>query len=516
MIMLKNVVRKNSYYDSATLMLVSSKVAQQVRGSKNIAVLMSTEMNKELMRGAGLLNEDGEAAAPNDLIFAVRSDTVEEIEAAIASAVEILEKKNTERASRNEGRNYKTTQEALSALGGADIAVISLPGAFAHFEAKRLLNAGVNILMFSDNVSLENENMLKDLALEKNLLMMGPDCGTAVINGVGLGFSNKVKPGCVGIVAASGTGLQEVMTLVSNFGGGISQALGTGGRDVKEEVGGKMMLHCIDMLEADPRTEIIVIVSKPPAPSVTAKLSERIKKLSKPVVACLLGDTSNLLGDTRCYVAHTLTETAQICLDLVVGKGATIPSRGDENEVVRKVKEGLSGSQKYIRGLYCGGTLSYETQLIIRNALGAVYSNAPLNYDFKLHDSQFSREHTVLDLGEDEFTVGQPHPMIEHSLRRERLLREALDPSVAVIALDIYIGYGSHDEAGKLLAEHVTEARELLAREGRSVGFFARICGSFEDYQGYETQKEILEAAGITVFETNEQCARAAVAVVSQ
>ncbi len=514
--MLKNVVRKNSYYDSATLMLVSSKVAQQVRGSKNIAVLMATEMNKELMRGAGLLNEDGEAAAPNDLIFAVRSDTVEEIEAAIASAVEILEKKNTERASRNEGRNYKTTQEALSALGGADIAVISLPGAFAHFEAKRLLNAGVNILMFSDNVSLENENMLKDLALEKNLLMMGPDCGTAVINGVGLGFSNKVKPGCVGIVAASGTGLQEVMTLVSNFGGGISQALGTGGRDVKEEVGGKMMLHCIDMLEADPRTEIIVIVSKPPAPSVTAKLSERIKKLSKPVVACLLGDTSNLLGDTRCYVAHTLTETAQICLDLVVGKGATIPSRGDENEVVRKVKEGLSGSQKYIRGLYCGGTLSYETQLIIRNALGAVYSNAPLNYDFKLHDSQFSREHTVLDLGEDEFTVGQPHPMIEPSLRRERLLREALDPSVAVIALDIYIGYGSHDEAGKLLAEHVTEARELLAREGRSVGFFARICGSFEDYQGYETQKEILEAAGITVFETNEQCARAAVAVVSQ
>ena len=193
------------------------------------------------------------------------------------------------------------------------------------------------------------------------------------------------------------------------------------------------------MLEADPRTKIIAIVSKPPAPSVTAKLSERIKKLSKPVVACLLGDTSNLLGDTDCYVAHTLTETAQICLDLVVGKSAIIPSRSDENEVIRKVKGGLSGSQKYIRGLYCGGTLSYETQLIIRNKLGAVYSNAPLNYDFKLHDSQFSREHTVLDLGDDEFTVGQPHPMIEPSLRRERLLQEALDPCVAVIALDIEI-----------------------------------------------------------------------------
>ena len=514
--MLRNVVRKNSYYDSATLMLVSSKVAQRVGGSKNIAVLMATEMNKELMRGAGLLNADGEAAAPNDLIFAVQTETEEEIEAAIAAAVEILEKKNTEKASRNEGRSYKTTQEALGVLGGADIAVISLPGAFAHFEAKRLLNAGVNVLLFSDNVSLEHENMLKDLALEKKLLMMGPDCGTAVINGVGLGFSNKVKPGGVGIVAASGTGLQEVMTLVSNFGGGISQALGTGGRDVKAEVGGKMMLHCIDMLEADPQTKVIAIVSKPPAPSVTAKLRERIKKLSKPVVACLLGDTSNVLGDTDCHVAHTLTETAQICLDLVAGKDATIPCRVDEYEVVREVKKGLSESQKYIRGLYCGGTLSYETQLIIRNKLGAVYSNAPLNYEFKLDDSRFSREHTILDLGDDEFTVGQPHPMIEPSLRRERLLQEALDPSVAVIALDIEIGYGSHDEAGKLLAEEVTEARALLASEGRSVGFFATICGSYEDYQGYDKQKDILEAAGIIVFETNEQCARAALAVVSQ
>ncbi len=514
--MLKNVIKKNSYYDSATLMLVTSKVAQQVGGSKNLAVLMATEMNKELMRGSGLLNEDGEAAAPNDLIFAVQAETVEEIEAAIATAVEILEKRNTEKVSRNKGRIYKTTLEALSALGGADIAVISLPGAFAHIEAKRLLNEGVNILMFSDNVSIENENMLKDLALEKKLLMMGPDCGTAVINGVGLGFSNKVKPGGVGIVAASGTGMQEVMTLVSNFGGGISQALGTGGRDVKDEIGGKMMLHCIDMLEADPQTKVIAIISKPPASSVIAKLCERIKTLSKPVVACLLGDTSSLLGETGCHQAHTLAEAAQICLDLVVGKDAVIPSRDDENEVIGKVKSGLNESQKYIRGLYCGGTLSYETQLIICEELGAVFSNAPLNHDFKLPDSQVSREHTVLDLGDDEFTVGQPHPMIEPSLRRERLLQEALDPSVAVIVLDIEIGYGSHDEAGKILAENVTEATELLAKEGRTVGFFATICGSYYDYQGYDTQKEILESAGITVFETNEQCARAAVAVISQ
>lgn len=513
--MLKNVIKKNSYYDSATLMLLTSKVAPSVGGSKNVAVMMATEMNKELMRGSGLLSDEGEAASPNDLIFAVRAEDEAAADAAIAMAQDILEKKNSAKAAAGDTeRVYKTTEEALEGMGGADVAVVSLPGAFAHIEVKRLLKNDVNVLLFSDNVSLEHEIALKDLAIERGLLMMGPDCGTAVVNGVGLGFSNKVKRGPVGIVAASGTGMQEVMTLVSNFGSGVSQALGTGGRDVKDAVGGRMMLHCLDMLEADPNTKVIAIIAKPPAPSVVAKLNERIKTLTKPVVACLLGDTSNLLGDSGCVQAHTLTQAAARCLELA-GVDATIPAREDADKVVADLKAQLAPSQRYMRGLYCGGTLSYETQLVLRDRVGEVWSNAPLDHDFKLADSAVSQKNTVLDLGDDEFTVGKPHPMIQPSLRHDRLIAEALDPEVAVIALDIEIGYGSNDEAGQILADEVTEARELLAKEGRTVGFFATICGSYEDYQGYETQKAILEGAGIVVFETNEQCAQACVDVIA-
>lgn len=512
--MLRNVIRKNSYYDSATLMLLTSKVAPCVGGSKNVAVMMGTPMNKDLMRSSGLLDDTGESASPNDLVFAIRADTDEEIDAAIQKADDLLAKKRAAKTSKSKDVVFSSATDALDAFGGADIAVISLPGMYAHIEAKHLLQAGVNVLLFSDNVSVENENMLKDLALEKNLLLMGPDCGTAVIDGIGLGFSNRVKRGNVGIVAASGTGLQEVMTLVSDFGGGISQALGTGGRDIKEEVGGKMMLHCIDMLDADPKTEIIAIVSKPPAPSVVSKLSTRIETASKPVVVCLLGDESGLLDNAGCTVTHTLTETAQACLDMSVGTNAKIPSRSDTKKIIEGIRSGLDQSQRFIRGLYCGGTLSYETQMIIHKKLGDVYSNAPLDHDLKLPDSQRSIGNTVLDLGDDEFTVGRPHPMIEPSLRRERLLQEAADPEVAVIIADVEIGYGSSDTAGQILADEVKEAREALAESGRTIGFFANICGSHNDYQGYEEQKNILEAAGITVFDTNEQCARAAVAVV--
>lgn len=517
--MLKNVIKKNSYYDSATLMLLTSKVAPEVGGSKNVAVMMASEMNKDLMRNSGLLAENGEAASPNDLIFSVRSDDEEIIDRAIARATELLEAKQSQRASASADKAvFDTTAEALDRFPDAQIAVVSLPGELAHIEVKRLLKAGVNVLLFSDNVSIENEIMLKDLAVDNGLLMMGPDCGTAVVNGIGLGFANKITRGNIGIVAASGTGLQEVMTLVSNFGGGVSQALGTGGRDLKEAVGGKMMFQALDMLEADPRTDIIAIISKPPAATVVQKLSKKIASLSKPVVICLLGDESNLLGSTGAKIAHTLTETAQMCLNLAAtaagGVATIIEPREDTDAIVEAARAALTKDQRYIRGLYCGGTLSYETQLVVADTIGVPYSNAPLNPDYILDDVSQSKEHTILDLGDDAFTVGKPHPMIEPSLRGERLLQEAFDPETAVIVADIEIGYGSHDEAGQILADEVREARAELDKTNRSVAFFATICGSYEDYQGYKEQVKILEDAGITVFETNEHCARAAVAVV--
>lgn len=515
--MLKNVIQKNSYYDSATLMLLTSKVAPRVGGSSNVAVMMGTEMNKEIMRASNLLDAPGEAASPNDLVFAVRADEEEEIDAAIAAAKELLEKKNAARTqTSNENRPAESIDEAVERLGGsADIAVVSLPGAFAHFEVKHLLQKGINVLLFSDNVSVENEIALKDYAIERGLLMMGPDCGTAVVNGVGLGFSNKVNRGSIGIVAASGTGLQEVMTLVSNAGGGISQALGTGGRDVKEAVGGRMMLHCLDMLEADPQTEIICIVSKPPAPSVVRKLIEKIDALSKPVVACLLGDTTGLLDGAKCSSVHTLTEAAKECLNLA-GLPDAIRERDDVDSVVEGVRARLLPEQKYVRGLYCGGTLCYESQIILQESLGTIRSNAPLDHANELEDVSTSVGHTILDLGADEFTVGRPHPMIEPSLRHDRLIQEALDSETAVVLVDIETGYGSNDNAASILADEVREARELLSAQNRFVAFFGTVCGSVDDYQGYDAQKQILEESGVVVFETNEQLARAAAAVLAE
>src|SRR5690606_14776291 len=125
------------------------------------------------------------------------------------------------------------------------------PGVYAAFEAFRALENNLNVMMFSDNVTVEDEIKLKDLAVKKDLLMMGPDCGTAIINGVGLCFANKIKRGPIGLVAASGTGLQEVTVLIDQFGGGISQAIGVGGRDLSKDVMGRMTLHAINALNAD-------------------------------------------------------------------------------------------------------------------------------------------------------------------------------------------------------------------------------------------------------------------------
>lgn len=513
---LKNVVKKNSYYDSATLMLLTSKIGESIGSIKNVAVMMATEMNKGLMDASGLLNDDGRQAGSNDLIFAIKGETENEIDGALQIANEAL---NT-RASHIEEKTskvVKTTEQALDKYPKSTMAVVSLPGKFAYREVKKLLLADKHVLLFSDNVSIEEENELKDLAIEKGLLMMGPDCGTAIINGVGLGFSNKVKPGSIGIVAASGTGLQEVASLISNGGAGISQAFGTGGRDVKQAVGGKMMLSCLSILENDDNTNVVVIVSKPPASSVMEKVMEYIGKMTKPVVLCFLGGDNSILSNSKSAVAHTLEEAAYMGIELSKGNKAQPLVHDLEliEEFASDKKNLLNENQKYIRGLYCGGTLAYESMLMIREKTEKVYSNIALTEDEKLDDSKFSKEHTILDLGDDEFTVGKPHPMIEPALRGERLLQEAMDKEVAVVLVDVEIGYGSHENPASVLAKEVEKAQEKLKKENREVIFVATICGTYEDFQGYEDQKRTLESQNIIVMESNAQAVLLAMAIAS-
>lgn len=511
----RNEIRKNSYHDSATLMLITNKMAGEL-GPKNVAVMMGTDMNKDIMRESGLLTEEGEAAGANDLIFAAKGESESAVNEAIKTAQDALDKRSAAIASAGM-KSVRTLDSAMKELTDANIAVVSIPGQYARSEVEKALDHGLHVVLFSDNVSVEDEIALKDKALDKGLLMMGPDCGTAIINGTPLAFANSLAKGDIGIVAASGTGLQETSVLISRNGGGITQGIGTGGRDVKEKIGGRMMLAALDALDQDPNTKVILLVAKPPAKSVVEKLAKRISSIDKPVVTCFLGDRESIPTIDGTTATQTLEAAAFAAIELSTGSAATSGLFSEAEEAVRKRAEEersrLSGSQKYIRGLYTGGTLCYETILIARNAVDGVHSNTPVSSDEALSDIKTPEEHTFLDLGEDEFTRGRPHPMIEPSLRNSWITDQAEDGSVAVVLLDVVIGFGSHEDPAGVAAKAIEEAKQKAAEAGRYLSVVASVCGTEGDFQGFEKQKKTLQDAGVVVMPSNAQAARYAVLV---
>lgn len=513
-----NVVRKNSYYDSVTLMLLSNQMSQEL-GSKNVAVMMATDTNKKILRETNLLTEEGEKAGPNDLIFAASCDDTAAIDSAFKKAEEYLNHR-TARTDSDKTNIVKTLDSALQKNAELNLAVISVPGKYAKREALKALDAGLHVLLFSDNVSLEDEIDLKDTALSKGLLMMGPDCGTAIINGVALGFANVVERGDIGIVAAAGTGSQEVSTLVCRYGGGISQALGTGSRDVKEGVGGKMMLAGIEALAKNRGTKVIVLVSKPPSQKVLDRIAQKISEIKKPAVACFLGANTNRLTTAGCTAADTLEEAAQKAVGLSRGKDRGKAAVSLNNFPLEKIisdeTSRLQPSQKYIRGLYAGGTLCYEALVISAGSYKDIYSNTPIHPEQALPDPMKSQKHTFLDLGADEFTLGRPHPMIEPGSRNERILTESQDAETAVVLLDNVIGYGAHSDPAGVVASAIIEAKEIARKEGRGLSVLASVCGTEKDPQNREEQIEKLKDAGVIVMPSNAQAVKMAVLIAGR
>ncbi len=362
------------------------------------------------------------------------------------------------------------------------------------------------MLLFSDNVSLEDEIALKRYAVAHGLLLMGPGAGTAILNGVALGFANVVPKGPVGIVAAAGTGLQEVSSLIAKYGSGISQGIGTGGRDLKEQVGGLMMLAGIKALQDDPETGVIVLVSKPPAAGVASKMLEQARQSKKPTVVCFLGgDLEPDAAQGSIRSSRTLEEAAQL------GAKAAGISRFPMSSKTAEIsgKPHFAPGQRYIRGLFSGGTLCYEAQVIWRDLLKEpVFSNAPLVAATQMPDSLHSQGHSAVDLGEEEFTVGRPHPMIDNDLRIRRLLQEANDPETAVIMLDVVLGYGAHLDPASELAPAVYKARQIRANAGGELLVVASVTGTEGDPQGLSRQVDFLEQAGVIVCESNAAAAR--------
>jgi len=501
----------NTYRDSVSLMQLSAKIAA-LSGVQQASVVMATEGNLDLLREAGLL-DGGVAASPSDLLVVLRAENEAAASAALAETERVLA--GGDRAARQRGPQEtppRSIQMGLAAQPDANLALISTPGEYAAAEALKALRLGLHVMLFSDNVALADEVLLKGEAEQRGLLVMGPDCGTAIVGGVPLGFANAVRRGPIGVIGASGTGLQEVTSLIDLAGLGVSHAFGTGGRDLKAEVGGATMLRALDELAADADTRVIVLVSKPPAREVAAKVLARARATGKPVIACFLGaDAAQVEGD-GVLAAATLEEAVAMALCAARGMPyAGAPQRPPQYDAVR-----LKPEQRFVRGLYSGGTFCYEATLVLAPALEGLRSNTPVGAATKLQDVWHSQGHTLVDLGGDEFTRGRPHPMIDHRLRNERMVREAADAEVAVILLDVVLGYGAHPDPAAEMLPAIRAAREAAQRSGRELAFVGFVCGTERDPQGLARQVAALRGAGVILAVSSAQAARTAAAIATR
>jgi FdrA protein len=487
-------IKKGAYFDSVTLMRVGKELAG-LPGVVDAAVVMGTKANQGILHASGLLIPKFASAGDTDLLLAVKAGTAKAAEAALA-AVDGLLGKATNKATGDTEAQPASLEGALQVLPGANLAMISVAGRYAGDLAMRALESGLHVMLFSNNVPLEQEIALKQYARKRGLLVMGPDCGTAIINGVPLAFANAVNRGSIGIVAASGTGLQEVSCIISNAGDGISQAIGTGGRDVKQEVGGIMVIEALKALAKDEQTRVILLVSKPPHPRVLQRIERVIKTLRKPVVTLFIG------APRKAGEPATLEEAALQAVALAQGRK---PDAVAEHLVVRdqalleqaQQEAARRGrGRKYVRGLFSGGSFGAEAQIILRDRLPGLYSNAPLQGVKQLRDSMVSQKHTLIDLGEDEFTVGRPHPMIDYSLRNRRILDEAADPATAVILLDVVLGYGSN-------ADPAAELGGVVRKAARNVAVVCSITGTDQDSQNRSRVEAALRKASAIVMPSN-------------
>ncbi len=513
----KSLIKTSEYHDSVSLMLVAKELVK-FAGVKDASVMMGTDSNKSLLEQSGLLTAEAQAASPNDLIIAVNTEG--DADAALAEAEALLNKK----ADSGEASEFrpKTVRGAKKSHPNANVAIISIAGRYAAEEAWECLFQGMHVLLFSDNVSKEDELALKKYGRDHGLLVMGPGAGTAILNGIALAFANVIPAGPVGIVSAAGTGLQETSTLLAKNGVGITQGIGTGGGDVKKEIGGIMYIEGLKALQADPATKVILMVSKLPDVEVEQVLLEQVKASKKPTVICLLGGKARASElPANAIVVSTLEEAGLTAAKLAGAKiddiQATISEEAREAEKQAvELKKLLKPGQKHLRGLFSGGTLCYESQVIWRDNFELeIYSNAPLDKHFKMKDATHSEGDCVVDLGEEEFTVGRPHPMIDNDLRIRRILQEAADPSVAVIMLDVVIGYGAHPDPAAELGEAIIKARNAAKKENREVLFVASVTGTEEDPQCLSRTTEMLQAAGVHVLKSNAMASRLAGYIIS-
>lgn len=487
----RSLVRRSSYHDSLVLMGVAARL-RALPGVREAAALMGTAANHGLLASAGLATPDVADASPSDLILAVEAETEAAAEAALTAAGGLFDERARQSTARHRPR---TLESALGQLPGANLAAISVPGPYAKLEAMAALRRGLHVFLFSDNVPLADEIQLKRFAASKGLLCMGPDCGTAYLAGTGLGFANVVPRGRIGCVAASGTGLQAVAAGLAALGEGLSHGIGVGGRDLSAEVGGAMTTFALDALARDPRTEAIVIISKPPAAEVMPAVSAGISGAGKPVIVCCLGAAPP--GAPGTWV-ETLEDAAAAAAACVRGVSWSPRPFGDP-AAVRAQLATVGPAAGGVLGLYTGGTLAHEARILLEGLLGPIGGNL---------GGPATAAHRILDLGADELTIGRPHPMLDPTARDARVLEAGRAPDIGVLLLDLVLGRAVHPDPARSLARAVGEARDTARGAGRRLLAVASVVGTEGDPQGLRGQLEQLTSAGVKVLPSNAQAAR--------
>ena len=468
-------VRPDAFVDSVALMQVTERV-RGLPGVRAAALVMGTDLNRRLLDEADLLPAEAKRAGPADLVIAVRAESAAAAEAAVAQAEGFLAARRGDQGP-HRSEPPRSIVGAARRLPGANVALVSVPGAHATAEAHQALSAGLHVFLFSDGVPLADEVALKRRADARGLLVMGPECGTSLVNGVGLGFANRVRRGHVGLVAASGTGLQEVTSLIHGMGEGVSQGIGTGGRDLHEAVGGLSTLRVLSWLAQDPETRVIGLISKAPSPAVAGRVLAAAAASGKPVIAYLPG----WRGATPAGVVSAPTLEA-VALGCVRALGRKRPAFGRP----RGSRPGRSRLGPVL-GLFTGGTLCEEARAIVGDAARA-----------------------FIDFGDSEYTRGRPHPIIDPSLRSAAVARAGSDRKVGVVLVDVILGDGAHPDPAGALAAAIHEARARARRARRPLEVVAHVVGTDADPQGLGDQEEKLRRAGARVCPTNRLAAELA------
>jgi FdrA protein len=466
---LRTLLRRNAYYDSVRLMRVTAEL-RALPGVAAAAALMATEPNRAALTEAGLLTAEAERAGPTDLVLAVRAETADAAGAALARGEMLLSPRDASGPATEIGP--RSTFAAARRAAGAGLAVVSVPGPFAALEAHQALSAGLHVFLFSDHVAAADEVALKRRAGARDLFVMGPECGTAILDGIGLGFANRVRRGPIGLVGASGTGLQEVTSLVHRLGGGVSQVIGTGGRDLDDAVGGLTTLQGLAWLARDPATAVIVIVSKPPSPTVADRVLAAAAAGGKPVIACLLGWQGKAPAGVS--VVGTLDAAALAAVSAAGLSAAALPPTPDAGPP----------APGRVAGLFTGGTLAEEAETIVGGG------------------------HRFVDFGDPSYTLGRPHPIIDPERRNAAVRAAGADAGVGVILADVVLGWGAHPDPAGELARAVAEAR--AAAGGRALHGVAHVVGTDDDPQRLSHQEAKLQAAGLLVCPTNRIAAELA------